>query len=115
MSPYRILLAGMFVAAPARAQSADPYTPIPASDGVIRVDLREFATLPDIDGVPARMMLLIQEPGTRNLFVSDMRGPLYRISADGKTVTQYVNIDDPKWNVDQQSRGRERGYKSFGM
>jgi hypothetical protein len=82
---------------------------------VIRVDYREFASLPDIDGVAARMMLLVQEPGARNLFVNDMRGPLYRISADGRAVTQYVNIDDPQWNMDVQSQGRERGFQSFAL
>src|SRR5688572_13244120 len=115
MKRYHTLLAGVLLAAPAMAQTNDPYSPIRAMEGVIRVDLREFATLPDIDSVPARMMLLIQEPGTRNLFVSDMRGPLYRLSADGKTVTQYVNIDDPKWNMDVQSQGRERGFQSFAF
>jgi len=82
---------------------------------VIRVGVREFAVLPDIDGVAARMMLLVQEPGSRNLFVSDMRGPLYRITADGRTVTLYVNIDDPQWNNDVQSQGRERGFQSFAV
>lgn len=115
MKRYHTILAGVLVAAPALAQTNDPYSPIRATEGVVRVDVREFATLPDIDGVSARMMLLIQEPGTRNLFVSDMRGPLYRISADGKTVTQYVNIDDAKWNRDVQSQGRERGFQSFAF
>ena len=109
------LLAGALLATPALAQSNDPYSPIRATEDVIRVDVREFAVLPDIDGVAARMMLLVQEPGARNLFVSDMRGPLYRISADGRTVTQYVNIDDPQWNRDVQSQGRERGFQSFAF
>jgi hypothetical protein len=61
------------------------------------------------------MMLLVQEPGTRNLFVNDMRGPLYRVSADGREVTLYVNIDDPKWARDVQSQGRERGFQSFAL
>jgi len=96
--------------------NTDPYpTPIRAAEGVIRVDYREFATLPDIDGVAARMMLLVHEPGARSLFVSDMRGPLYRISADGRTVTQYVNVDDPQWSSDVQSQGRERGFQSFAF
>ena len=115
MKHHRMLFAAVLLAAPALAQSNDPYTPIRATEGVIRVDIREFATLPDIDGVPARMMLLAQEPGSRNLFVSDMRGPLYRISPDGQTVAQYVNIDDPQWNMDVQSQGRERGFQSFAF
>ncbi|MGQ0767377.1 MAG: hypothetical protein ACT4OZ_17140 [Gemmatimonadota bacterium] len=43
------------------------------------------------------MMLLSEEPGARNLFVNDMRGHLYRVSADGRSVTLYINIDDEKW------------------
>ncbi|HEX6943455.1 MAG TPA: PQQ-dependent sugar dehydrogenase [Gemmatimonadaceae bacterium] len=115
MRTCQMILAGVLVTTPALAQTNDPYSPITANEGVIRVDVREFAVLPDIDGVAARMMLLVQEPGTRNLFASDMRGPLYRISADGKTVTQYVNIDDPQWNRDVQSQGRERGFQSFAF
>lgn len=113
MTRYSSILAGVLLAPP--AQTNDPYPPIRATEGVIRVDVREFAVLPDIDGIAARMMLLVQEPGARNLLVSDMRGPLYRISADGKTVTQYVNIDDPQWNRDVQSQGRERGFQSFAF
>ena len=115
MKLNRTILAGVFLAMPALAQSNDPYQPIRAAEDVIRVDYREFATLPDIDGVAARMMLLVQEPGSRNLFVNDMRGPLYRVSADGRTVTLYVNIDDPQWNMDVQSQGRERGFQSFAL
>ena len=54
--------------------------PIAASEGVIAVTLREFASLPDIDGIAARMMTLVEEPATRRLFVSEMRGVLYVIS-----------------------------------
>jgi hypothetical protein len=93
----------------------DPYPPIRADEGIIRVGAREFATIPDIDGVAARMMLLTEEPGARNLFVNDMRGPLYRVSADGRTVSPYVNIDDERWGHDVQSQGRERGFQSFAF
>ena len=111
-----MLLACILIAPAAQGQATnDPYPPLRGGDGIVRVDYREFATLPDIDGVAARMMLLVQEPGTRNLFVSDMRGPLYRVSADGRTVTQYVNIDDPQWGMDVQSQGRERGFQSFAL
>lgn len=97
------------------AQVSNPYaTPIQA-DGYARVGYRNFATLPEIDGTPARMMLLAPEPGARNVFVNDMRGPLYRVSADGGSVTLYLNIDDPKWAHDVQSSGRERGFQSFAF
>jgi len=95
-------------------QTNDPFPqPIVRDQGVITVTLREFASLPDIAGVAARMMTLVEEPATRRLFVSDMRGPLYAVSADGKTVTPYLDISDPKWGVAVQSQGRERGMQSF--
>jgi hypothetical protein len=82
---------------------------------VIRVDYRDFARVPDLDGQAARMMLLVAEPGASSFFVNDMRGPMYRISQDGRTVTEYVNIDDPAWGHDVQSQGRERGFQSFAF
>jgi hypothetical protein len=111
------VVAGLLLAAPAMAQTTNnPFpTPINATEGVIRVDYREFARVPDIAGQAARMMLLIDEPGAPNFFVNDMRGPLYRISQDGRTVTEYVNIDDPSWGIDVNSQGRERGFQSFAF
>jgi len=96
-------------------ETDDPFpTPIAASEGMIEVDFVEFATLPAIDGVPARMMILVDEPGTQRMFVNDMRGPLYSVSYDGQ-VTEYVDIDDDRWNVNVQSDGRERGMQSFAF
>jgi glucose/arabinose dehydrogenase len=95
-------------------QTNDPFPqPIVSNEGVIVVTLREFASLPDIDGVAARMMTLVEEPISRRLFVSDMRGPLYAITADGTSVTPYLDVNDPKWGVPVQSQGRERGLQSF--
>jgi Glucose / Sorbosone dehydrogenase len=95
-------------------QTADPFPqPIEARQGVITVGVREFALVPDIDGVAARMMNLVNETGTRRLFVNDMRGPLYGVSYDGKAVTLYLDINDPRWGVKVQSMGRERGFQSF--
>jgi len=107
----------LLVASSALAQTTtDPFpTPIPTSDGVITVSFREFATLPDINGDAARMMLLVDEPGTRRLFVNDMRGPLYGMAADGKLVTLYLDVNDPKWSVGVQSSGSERGFQSFAF
>ena len=43
---------------------SDPFpAAIPATEGVIRVNYQEFASLPDIEGVPARMMNLVTETG----------------------------------------------------
>ena len=95
-------------------QTNDPFPqPILRDEGIITVTLREFASLPDIAGVAARMMTLVDEPASRRLFVSDMRGQLYTVSADGKTVTPYLDVNDPRWEVPVQSQGRERGVQSF--
>jgi glucose/arabinose dehydrogenase len=95
-------------------QTADPFPqPIETRQGVITVGVREFASVPDIEGVAARMMNLVNEPDTKRLFVNDMRGPLYSVSYDGKTVALYLDINDPKWDVKVQSMGRERGFQSF--
>jgi hypothetical protein len=95
----------------------DPFpTPINATDAVIKVNFVEFATLPDLGGqMPARPMLLVDEPGTRRLFVNDMRGPLYTIPREGKTVALYLDINDPKWSVNVNSQGNERGFQSFAF
>lgn len=82
---------------------------------MVEVDFVEFATLPNIDGVAARVMILIDEPSTEQMFVNDMRGPIYSVSYDGSTVTEYVNISAPNWNVNVLSNGRERGMQSFAF
>jgi glucose/arabinose dehydrogenase len=95
-------------------QTNEPFPqPIARTEGVITVTLREFASLPDIDGVAARMMTLVEEPSTRRLFVSDMRGPLYTVNADGKVVTPYLDTNDPKWGTPVNAQGRERGVQSI--
>jgi hypothetical protein len=107
------LLAGVSVFA---QTPTDPFpTPINATD-VIKVNFVEFAILPDLGGqMPARPMLLVDEPGTRRLFVNDMRGPLYTLPRDGKTVSVYLDINDPKWGVNVNSTGNERGFQSFAF
>jgi hypothetical protein len=97
-------------------QTNDPYQqPIAATEGMVRVNVREFASLPDIEGVPARMMRLVDEAGTKRFFVNDMRGPIYSVSYDGKAVALYLDINDPKWGVGVQSQGRERGFQNFAF
>jgi hypothetical protein len=109
--------AAVMMASPLFAQTSnDPFpNPIPATQGVIRVDFVEFASIPDIDGEPARMMRLVDEPGTGRIFVNDMRGPIYSVSYDGRRVTEYVDIDDPRWEVAVQARSRETGFQSFAF
>lgn len=95
-------------------ETNDPFPePIEATEGVIVVTLREFASLPDVAGVAARAMTLVEEPVSKRLFVSDMHGLLYALSADGKTVQPYLDLRDARWRVPVQSRGRERGMQSF--
>lgn len=121
-----LLLIALLVASPVAAQppqpaapllpgqSNDPFPePIEPTAGVIRVNAREFASLPDIDGVAARMMNLVDEPATRRLFANDMRGPIYSVSYDGRQVALYLDINAPAWGVAVQSGGRERGFQSF--
>lgn len=99
----------------ASAQGATrPLAPIDTTKPVI-VNVAEFATIPDVNGQAARMMHLTDEPGTKRLFVSDMRGPLYSVSYDGKTVVLYVDVNDSTWGVHVQSQGRERGVQSFAI
>jgi glucose/arabinose dehydrogenase len=98
-------------------QTNNPFPqPIARTEGVITVAVREFAALPDVNGVAARAMTLVEEPGTRRrLFVSDMHGLLYVLGPDGRTVDQYLDLRDPKWGVAVQSQGRERGLQSFTL
>ena len=114
--PTFVAAAALLAASPTLAQTTrEPFpSPIRAEDvTVVRVE--EFASIPDVDGEAARMMLLVDEPGTGRLFVNDMRGPLYGVSYDGRSVTRYVDIDDAAWGVDVQSSGRERGFQSFAF
>jgi hypothetical protein len=109
--------ASSLVAGHASAQAIT--NPLPSSinrtDGVIVVDVVEFASVPDMAGSAARMMLLVDEPGTRRMFVNDMRGPIYSVSYDGRNVALYVDINDPRFGVSVQSQGRERGMQSFAF
>lgn len=96
--------------------TTDPFAaPIQATEGRVVLDLVEFATLPDHPEGPARMMLLVDEPGTRRLFVNDMHGRLYTVGYDGRQVALYLDHDDPSFGVQVQSGGRERGFQSFAL
>ncbi len=112
-----VIVAAVLLATPGFAQTTnDPFpTPIAATDSVIKVSFVEFASIPDISGVAARMMLLVDEPGTRRMFVNDMRGPLYSVSYDGNTVTQYLDLSAPAWGLSVQSTRRELGFQSFAF
>ena len=61
------------------------------------------------------MMLLVDEPGTRRLFVNDMRGLLYSVSYDGGTVTRYLDLSAPTWELRVEASRNERGFQSFAF
>lgn len=114
-----VILTGLLAAAaPAFAQQTtdDPLpTPIEREAGLVVVDVVEFARIPDHPNGPARMMLLVDEPGTERMFVNDMRGPIWWVSYDGSRVVKYVDIDEPRWGVGVEAGGRERGFQSFAF
>lgn len=92
-----------------------PLPPIDTTTGAIVVNVADFASIPELNDQAARPMLMVDEPGTRRFFVNDMRGPIYAVTYDGKTVTLYVDINDSTWGVNVQSQGRERGMQSFAF
>jgi hypothetical protein len=112
-----VLAATILIVSSAPGQSTNnPFPePIPAADGAIIVKFVEFAAIPDISGEAPRMMRLVDEPGTHRLFVSTMRGPLYSVSYDGKTVTEYLDVNAPDWGVKVQFAGHERGVQSMAF
>lgn len=102
-------------AAFAQTGSAPFPSPLAADEDVITVGFEEFAALPDIEGEAARMMHLVDEPGTRRLFVSDMRGLLYSVSYDGRAVSLYLDLTAPTRGLQVEATGRERGFQSFAF
>ena len=97
----------------------DPYPAIPQAEAVITVAIEDFASLPDSDQgfgelIPARMMLLRDEPSTGRLFVNDLNGPLYSITCGGQ-VTLYVDLGASRWNLQLDLAGRPKGFQSFAF
>lgn len=106
----------LLVVTPLSAQvTRDPLPSSIRTDHPTLVGVEEFASIADVDGEPARMMHLLDEPETDRLFVNAMQGPIFSVSYDGRTVTRYVDIDDPRWGVSVESGGRERGFQSFAF
>lgn len=108
--------AGCSDAVPERL-STNPFPePIEAARDVISVSYVEFATIPaTADGEAPRMMHMLDEPQTQRLFVSTMRGMLYSLSYDGRSVTPYLDIGSSHWNIGVQFSSRERGLQSFAF
>ena len=111
------LLTLSVLSGPSVAQvTTNPFpTPIEAAQGVVVVKFVEFATLPDNGGEAPRMMHMIDEAGSKRLFVSTMRGPIFSVSYDGKAVTEYVDVNAPAWKVGVQAQGTERGLQSIAF
>ncbi len=87
-----------------------PAQTIPKGDLV--VDLQTFARLPNSgSNAPARMNVLRSAPDGR-IFVNDERGPMYLVSADGATVTPYLNVAS---FLPLLSDNGERGFQSFAF
>jgi hypothetical protein len=116
-----VLLATVMLSAAARGQTPanttkDPFPePIHATEDIIRVKFAEFATIPQVGDEAPRLMLLVDEPATKRLFVHAMQGPIYSISYDGKTVTRYVDVNAEKWSVPVQFSSHDRGFQSFAF
>ncbi len=96
--------------------------PIPATEGSIEVNIVEFASLPDFNGQPASMMLLVDEPGTGRLFVNDLFGILYSVSYDGRTVVPYLDLNASQWGIEVLINNNpipppyhRRGFTSFAF
>ena len=115
--PTRIMVASLLLVASARAQTSNDPFPlhIPDADGVITVNFVEFASLPDVEGQAARMMLLVDEPGTGRLFVNDMHGLLYAVSYDGRTVAPYLDLSAADWELGLETSNFELGLQSFAF
>ena len=110
------LIASVLSASAEAQVTNNPFTaPIEAAQGVIALRFVEFAVIPEINGEAPRMMHMIDEPGSKRLFVSTMRGPVYSVSYDGKTVTEYVDVNAPAWKIGVQSQGTERGLQSIAF
>jgi hypothetical protein len=106
---------GPFVASgPGRVNN--PFlAPIPATDGVVKVNFVEFASIPDAGTEASRINLLVDEPATKRMFVNTMQGKIFSISYDGKTVTPYLDLNDPKWGNPVKFNGSEVGFQSFAF
>lgn len=72
------------------AQTSNPFpSPVPKGDIVATVET--FASIPNSSGAFARVNQLATTPAGAT-FAMDQRGPMYAISADGATVTAYLDL-----------------------
>ena len=79
----------------------------------LSIGIRDFAVLPDSalgNDAPARVNMMTADPLGR-LFVNDQRGPLYSVSADGSTVTNYLDLST--FSGINLVSSSEQGFQSF--
>ncbi|MDG1437928.1 MAG: PQQ-dependent sugar dehydrogenase [Emcibacteraceae bacterium] len=88
--------------------------PIEANEDIITVGYKEFALLPDFDGEAALAMDLEVEPEGKRYFVNDLHGILYTLKEGGE-VTEFLNLNDPKWKVNVRWTARERGFTGLAL
>ncbi|MGD2045287.1 MAG: PQQ-dependent sugar dehydrogenase [Gemmatimonadota bacterium] len=112
-----LLAAALASAAPLAAQVTNDPFPEPIGDNwaPLVVDYTDFARIPGVGNDAALMTTLVDEPGTRRMFVNDMNGPIHSISYDGRTVVEYIDTNDPRWGYRIQTQGQERGLQSFAF
>ncbi len=113
---YAVLLAfGLLINTSTAQMTNNPFNkPIEANADIIAVGYKEFATLPDVDGEAALAMDLEREPGGSRYFVNDLHGLLYTVTEDGD-VTEYLDLNDPKWRVDLRWTVLERGFTGLAF
>ena len=112
----RVLLVATLMSVPLFAQRpTDPFpTPISSTEGVIQVSFVEFASIPDVGGEAARMMLLVDESGTRRMFLNDMRGLLFTVNYDGGEPKTLLDVIQQK-NVEQGRSPASRADLRFAL
>lgn len=93
----------VFAASPSQAQTV--------AKGSIVVDLEKFATIPNSAGAYPRINVLRADANGR-IYVNDQRGYLYTVSADGATVTQYLDLNAYTSVLNDNG---ERGFQSFAF
>ncbi len=111
MRPFAFLVVfASALAAPIVVHAAGPF-PNPIKPTNFVVELADFAVIPGSPG-SARMNLLTTDPAGR-IYANDQRGPIYLISADGTSVSPYLNLATTA-GVNLQST-TEQGFQSFAF
>ena len=107
---YPITAAAVLVASSPALAQFNPFGPVQQGD--LTVGIVDFAELPD-SGSPARASVMTSDPAGR-LFVNDQRGPLYTVSDDGSSVTEYLDLRDVG-GVSLRTASGEQGFQSFAF